>query len=534
MKHVHKFLARLFSVIFNNPITQFTQSIPITNDINREDSALRHSRTFLYRMLARVLFPRSKFALVLVGALVASTFSVSVANATPTITRTLPAGSTLYSIPCDYHAANGQLASVNTATGFMTTIGSGTTDAHAISWNDGTGCAGGATYNPVTHTAFWFNWMMASETPTVQLFSVNTVTGNSTYIGELAPGDPFTNALNFKGLATDSSGKMFGLWQGASDGHFYVGEVNQSTASITAIHQLDATYDTYFNNEGIYNFAFNPIDSKFYTAGQSYRDNVLDRFTRLYTVNVTTGAVTSDVASGDSNASYNGMAIDSNGVLWGANTPLFSATVGGWSTPGDLQWIEFTTPYYTEALFIVPARVDTSAAERAAAAAAAAKAAADAAEAKREAEIKTARADISNKLASAQALSIDSFKQADIAGVTADNFAAVQAEILALPVQSRSDITQVLKVARKFEVVGMIGTEQVVTLPITAFVEVGLIPSDSKYKTSLIAAVKRAAATDRDSFVEIQAVINAEVAKIQARQDRLTTIISRIRSLLTK
>jgi hypothetical protein len=157
----------------------------------------------------------------------------------------------------------------------------------------------------------------------------------------------------------------------------------------------------------------------------------------------------------------------------------------------------------------------------------AAKAAAAAAEVKREAEIKTARADISNKLAKSEKLTVDNFKQADIAGVTADNFAAVQAEILALPAQSRTDIKQVQKIARKYEVVGKVATEQVVTLPITAFVEVGLIPADSKNKVALIAAVKRAPATDRDSFVEIQAVIAAEAATIKDRKDRLAAAISR-------
>lgn len=157
------------------------------------------------------------------------------------------------------------------------------------------------------------------------------------------------------------------------------------------------------------------------------------------------------------------------------------------------------------------------------------KAAAAVAAAKREAEVKTARADISSKLASAQALTADAFAKAEIAGVTADNFADVQVEILALPAESRTDITQVLKIARKYEVVGKIASEQLTNLPINIFVEVGLIPADSKNKTSLIAAVKRAAATDRNSFAEIQMIIAAETAKITTRKDRLAAILNKVR-----
>jgi hypothetical protein len=158
------------------------------------------------------------------------------------------------------------------------------------------------------------------------------------------------------------------------------------------------------------------------------------------------------------------------------------------------------------------------------------KAAAARAAAKREAEVKAARADISNKLAKSEKLTVDSFKQAEIAGITADNFAEVQAELLALSAESRADITQVLKVARKYEVVGKIASEQLTRLPMNVFVEVGLIPADSKYKTSLIIAVRRASTTERDSFAEIQKIIAAETAVIKNRQDRLAALKARNKS----
>ena len=159
-----------------------------------------------------------------------------------------------------------------------------------------------------------------------------------------------------------------------------------------------------------------------------------------------------------------------------------------------------------------------------------AKAAAAVAAAQREAEVKAARSDISSKLAKSEMLTVDSFKQADIAGVTADNFAQVQAEIIALPAESRTVISQVLKVARKYEVVGKIASVNIRTLPNSAFVEVGLIPVTSKNKASIIAAVRRVEPSDRDSYAEIQAIIATETASIKARKDRLASVIDRIKN----
>ena len=94
-----------------------------------------------------VFMLRSKFPLVIVGALVTSIMSIAPAHATPPITRVLPEGSALYSVSCDDPEANGQLARVDITSAIQTRIGTGTTDARSSY------CAGGATYNTVTATA---------------------------------------------------------------------------------------------------------------------------------------------------------------------------------------------------------------------------------------------------------------------------------------------------------------------------------------------------------------------------------------------
>ena len=165
---------------------------------------------------------------------------------------------------------------------------------------------------------------------------------------------------------------------------------------------------------------------------------------------------------------------------------------------------------------------------------AAAKAAAEAAAAKREAEKQSARAEITTKLQSAKDLTPESFAKAEIPGITATNIAAVQAELLALPETARTDINQVLKVAHKYELVGNIGSDQIRFMQSNSFVEIGLIPADSKNKVALVAAIRKLPASSRDTYAEIKAAIDAETARIKSRTDRLAAIVARNTTKSTK
>lgn len=176
------------------------------------------------------------------------------------------------------------------------------------------------------------------------------------------------------------------------------------------------------------------------------------------------------------------------------------------------------------------ADIEAAAAAEAEAKAAAAKAAAAAAAAKREAEKRDARAELVLKAINKQALNVDLFNKADISGVSASNIAAVQADIFALTDFERSNIEQIVKVARKFEVVALIGSDRVRTLSPTPFVEIGLIPQASKIKTSLVVAVRALPESNRKSYAEINAAINAKAAELESRKDRIASIITRIKS----
>lgn len=151
-----------------------------------------------------------------------------------------------------------------------------------------------------------------------------------------------------------------------------------------------------------------------------------------------------------------------------------------------------------------------------------------AAVAKREEEKKAARSEISSKFQGSEKVSLETFKQADIAGVTSENIDSVLAEILALPEASRADINQILKVALKYEVVGKIASSQIGSIYPADLIKIGLIPADSKYKTALTLALKKLPSSARSTYSAIEAALNAEMAKIQARKDRLSLIASRI------
>jgi hypothetical protein len=154
--------------------------------------------------------------------------------------------------------------------------------------------------------------------------------------------------------------------------------------------------------------------------------------------------------------------------------------------------------------------------------------AAVAATAQREADKSSARAVILTKFRSYEKISVAIFAQAEINGITAQNIEAVQAEIDALPKESRGDITQILKIARKFEIVGMIASDRVTSVYSDSLIEIGLIAAGSKHKAALTAAIKKLPASERSSYEAIKAAIDAELADIQARNNRSKTILSRI------
>jgi uncharacterized repeat protein (TIGR02543 family) len=168
-----------------------------------------------------------------------------------------------------------------------------------------------------------------------------------------------------------------------------------------------------------------------------------------------------------------------------------------------------------------------AAAQAAAEAQAASEAAAQAAAEKREAEKRNARAELISKAVNKRPLSVSLFAKAEISGVTLENLVAVETEIHELPDSSRSEINQIIRIARKFEVVSLIGSDRARTLLPNLYVEIGLIPGTSKNKTSLVNSVRNLPSSARDSYAEIKAAIDFKAAEFQIRTNRLVDVLAR-------
>jgi hypothetical protein len=175
----------------------------------------------------------------------------------------------------------------------------------------------------------------------------------------------------------------------------------------------------------------------------------------------------------------------------------------------------------TLTLTVAPAVVSVSAEE-------VARLAAVAATAQREADKSSARDVILTKFKSSVEIGLVIFAQAEIFGITPQNIVNVQTEIAALPELSRVDITPVIKIARKYEVEGIIAGARFASIYSDTLIEIGLIPEDSKYKAALTAAIKKLPASERSSLADIAEVIGAEMAEIQARNDLLKAVLTRI------
>jgi hypothetical protein len=144
----------------------------------------------------------------------------------------------------------------------------------------------------------------------------------------------------------------------------------------------------------------------------------------------------------------------------------------------------------------------------------------------REIEKKAAREEILALIGDAKVIDLATFGRAAIAGVTPKNISEVQAEILGLSEEYRSDIKQVLRIARKFEVVDKVASSD--RIYSSMLQEVGLISQDSKHKAALTAALRKLPASERTSYLAIKQAIDVQMAEIQTRKTRLSEVMGQI------
>jgi hypothetical protein len=285
------------------------------------------------------------------------------------------------------------------------------------------------------------------------------------------------------------------------------------------------------------------------------------------------------------------------GTLSGSGTRTLTIQLTGTASAGTLTFLIpsfFTSPASNTLSFVVaagssPAPSTTlTAAEIAANAAAAAKAAAEAAAAVRAAEVAVAQTKLSTVLRGDKAGTIDEYKAANIAVSTAASLARINAEVLKLSANDRSDFIKIKAIADKiefdesffnatarptlatyvkYEVVGI--TERilptvntkVLELPAakridaaaikeivkvesfvdlvantatresvtsTRLIEKGLLPADTPYKHSVRSGLAFYPEGSLNTMAKIEAAIKAELVKAGARKAKTAEIRARI------
>lgn len=153
--------------------------------------------------------------------------------------------------------------------------------------------------------------------------------------------------------------------------------------------------------------------------------------------------------------------------------------------------------------------------------------AANAAREARQKEIEKARIEIRNSLASRKTLTVEQLLTADFNGVTKKNVELVNADIAKLNEEDKQDLQRIEKIVLKYATVDKVAQEK--TYSSYDLVSVGLIPQDSKIKTSILSAIKKLPGSDLDTYEKIQAVV-AKVEKQAAdRKERLAAILAKKR-----
>lgn len=137
----------------------------------------------------------------------------------------------------------------------------------------------------------------------------------------------------------------------------------------------------------------------------------------------------------------------------------------------------------------------------------------------------SARSDLAAN--SSSLLTVERFARAGISGITAKNLGEVSAEIAALPVERRSDLGEILKIARKFEVVDIVATSARINASMLQ--EIGLIKSDNKNRSGITTALAKLPASERATYAAIESAIATVMKKFQDRKDRLAAVQARLK-----
>lgn len=142
--------------------------------------------------------------------------------------------------------------------------------------------------------------------------------------------------------------------------------------------------------------------------------------------------------------------------------------------------------------------------------------------------IAKARTEILESILSKREIKIREFEVAGVSGLTSQNIELVNYDLIQLAPNSKLEFSQVEKIVVKYATVDKVAKREQYFYSDLALV--GLVPPQSKYKTSIVSGLKKLQVTAVDTFFEIQSAAAAIEKRFSDRADRLAKTLSRIQS----
>jgi uncharacterized repeat protein (TIGR02543 family) len=155
---------------------------------------------------------------------------------------------------------------------------------------------------------------------------------------------------------------------------------------------------------------------------------------------------------------------------------------------------------------------------------------AEALRAAREAAIQSARREIIKSLKDEKPISIKELNAADLNGATEKNIGLINLEISKLSDSSKEEISSIERILFKYLTIDRVARGERVNF--RDLQSLGLISSDSKHKSSITTALRKAASIQVDSFEKIESFVTAVEKKFSDRKAALLAQIARIQALL--
>ena len=150
----------------------------------------------------------------------------------------------------------------------------------------------------------------------------------------------------------------------------------------------------------------------------------------------------------------------------------------------------------------------------------------------REKAISDARAEILRAIKEGKAISLNQLNAAEIIGATEKSISQINIEIKNLSEREKEVITSVEKIVFKFKTIDRVSRGERVFF--RDLESIGLIRPDSKNKSSISIALRKAASAQVDTFEKIENFVSVVEKKFSDRKAALLAQIARIQALLSR